>query len=233
MWRICGVAAIMFGLAAQSSAADLTILLTNVAGTPLVDAVVFVVGTPAVSSPPSSRKRESIVQRDRVFAPFVTIVEKGTAISFPNEDPMLHHVYSFSPTKRFEIKLYKGTPASPVVFDKAGIVALGCNVHDWMLAYVVVVDTPLFAKSGKDGVLRLTSLPAGTHEIKVWYPGMRDPAPLQTVQLTANESRSIDHRLQVNIRTQPKAMPLDPMRYSLLMERPSISGTDLCTSTGS
>ena len=225
MWRNCGIAAIMLGIFSQSGAADLTIRLSNASGASLADAVVFAAETAASAS--AAKKRESIVQRERVFAPFVTVVETGTSISFPNEDPMLHHVYSFSPAKRFEIRLYKGTPSVPVVFDKSGVVALGCNVHDWMLAYVVVVDTPFFAKSGKDGVARL-ALPAGTHQLMVWYPGMREPARLQSVSLAAAETRAIDHRLPVNIRTQPKALPLDPMRYSRLTGRPSIAGPDLC-----
>ena len=229
MWRNGGIAAMLFGLCANLFAAELTIRLTNASGTPLVDAVAF--DSAAKTAP--GRKREIIVQRNRIFEPFVTVVEKGTAIAFPNEDPMLHHVYSFSPAKRFEIKLYKGTPAAPILFDRVGVVALGCNVHDWMLAYVLVVDSPIFGKSGNDGVVRLSSLAAGTYELSAWYPGMREPAPLQSVTLAANESRSIDHRLQVTIRTQPKAPPLDPMRYSRFMGNRSNSDTDLCTATGS
>jgi len=233
MWRNGGIAAMLFGLCAHLCAAELTIRLTNASGAPLADAVVFDSGAMAASGSPAVRKRETIVQRNRVFEPFVTVVEKGTAIAFPNEDPMLHHVYSFSPAKRFELKLYKGTPAAPVVFGRAGVVALGCNVHDWMLAYVLVTDTPIFGKSGKDGVVRLPTLAAGTHELMAWYPGMREPVPLQSVTLTANESRSIDHRLQVAIRTQPKAPPLDPMRYSLFMGHRSLSDAERCNAAGS
>ncbi len=227
------IAAVLLGTFSHSSAADLTIRLSNASGASLSDAVVFVSETASAASAASAaRKRESIVQRERVFVPFVTVVETGTSIAFPNDDPMLHNVYSFSPAKRFEIRLYKGTPVAPVVFDKTGVVVLGCNVHDWMLGYVVVVDSPFFAKSGKDGVLRLT-VPAGTHQLMVWYPGMREPALLQSIALTATESRSIDHRLQVNIRTQPTAPPLDPMRYSRFKGRPSMPGADVCVSPDS
>ena len=233
MWRNGGIAVMLFGLCASLCAAELTIRLTNTSGAPLVDAVVFQSGAAAASGSPRARKRETIVQRNRVFDPFVTVVEKGAAIAFPNDDPMLHHVYSFSPAKRFELKLYKGTPAAPIVFDRPGVVALGCNVHDWMLAYVLVVDTPIFGKSGNNGVVRLPSFAAGTHEFMVWYPGMREPVSLQSVTLAANESRSIDHRLQVAIRTQPKAPPHDPMRYSLFMGRRSLPDADACVANGS
>ena len=158
-------------------------------------------------------KRAAIVQHNRVFEPFVTVVEKGTAIDFPNEDTMLHHVYSFSPAKRFEIKLYKGTPTRPVIFDTPGVVALGCNMHDWMLAYVVVVDTPFFAKTGAKGVARVSNVPAGTFDLMAWYPGMRDPVRLRQVTLPGDAAQSIAHRLNVPIKTHPQAPPLDPMRY--------------------
>lgn len=230
MWCNSAMAVMLIGLCANLYAAELTIRLTNASGAPLVDAVVFDPEAAGTGGSASARRRETIVQRNRVFDPFVTVVEKGVAISFPNDDPMLHHVYSFSPAKRFEIKLYKGTPAAPIVFDRTGVVALGCNVHDWMLAYILVTDTPVFGKSGKDGVVRLPPLAAGTHALMVWYPGMREPVPLQSVTLAANESRSIDHRLQVAIKTRPKAPPLDPMRYSLFMGRRPSAGTDLCVS---
>lgn len=214
MWRNGGTLAMLFGLCGNLFAADLTIHLTNQAGVPLADAVVFESRVTAARSE-RARKRQTIVQHGRVFHPFVTVVEKETEISFPNDDPMLHHVYSFSPAKRFEIKLYKGLPAAPILFDTTGVVALGCNVHDWMLAYVLVVDTPVFAKSGADGVVRLRSLAPGKHDLMVWYPGMREPVPLRTVTVAAgNDAPSIDHRLGVSIRKQPKAPPHDPMRYS-------------------
>jgi plastocyanin len=229
MWRPCGIVAACLCLSVASFAAELSVHLANEDGVPLADAVVFIPGLP-VSPAPGTRRRVTILQRNRLFVPFVTVVEKGTAISFPNEDPLLHHVYSFSPAKRFEIKLYKGTPSTPVVFDKAGVVAVGCNVHDWMLAYVVVVETSFFAKSGADGKLQLSGLPAGEHQLMVWYPGMRDPIPLQRVTLTAPESRTIEQQLRVNIKTQPKAMPLDPLRYSLLTGISRPPEAELCTS---
>jgi len=206
------VAALALGLCAEPQAAELTIRLMNASGAPRADAVVFVPGAKAARS--AAGPRVSIVQHNRVFEPFVTVVQSGTAISFPNQDPMMHHVYSFSAAKRFEIKLYKGTPVEPVVFDAPGVVALGCNVHDWMLAYVLVVDTPLFAKSGRDGTLHLRGLTAGAHRLMAWYPGMREPVALPAVTLEAGESRSLSSRLDVPLKTRPKAPPYDPKVYS-------------------
>ena len=228
MWRIGGIAAIFVGMWSSSYGAELSIRLSNLSGAVLADAVVFDSKARVGPGSAESRKRQTIVQRGRVFEPFVTVVEKGTSILFPNDDPMLHHVYSFSPAKHFEIKLYKGTPAAPILFDKTGVVALGCNVHDWMLAYVLVVDTPIFERSGKDGVAHLRPIAAGTYDLMVWYPGMREPVRLQSITLAATESASIDHRLDVAIKTRPKAPPFDPARYSRLRGYRSIPGGDIC-----
>jgi plastocyanin len=206
------VAALLLGAGTASVAADLSVQLTNNDGKPLAEAVVFVPVAGPAARPPVAR-RATIVQHNRLFEPFVTVIGKGAAVDFPNEDTMLHHVYSFSPAKRFEIKLYKGTPAKPVVFDTPGIVTLGCNVHDWMLAYVVVVDTPYFAKTGPKGVARIANVPAGAHDLMGWYPGMREPVLLRQVALPEDAERQIDQRLDVPIRTRPPAPPLDPMRY--------------------
>ena len=193
-------------------AAELALRFVNGADKPLVDAVVFAQlsgSAPRASAP----KPSAIVQRARVFEPFVTVVEKDTAISFPNEDSMAHHVYSFSPAKRFELKLYKGSAHEPVVFNVPGVIALGCNVHDWMLAYIVVVDTPFFAKTDQNGEARLTHLPAGNLDLMVWYPGMKAPVRAQAVTLSKAESQSIEHRLDVTLRTRPRAPPYNPMQY--------------------
>lgn len=125
--------------------------------------------------------KAEIGQRDRQFTPQLLIVQTGTAVSFPNFDTVRHHVYSFSPIKVIDIKLYSGTPAEPVVFDKPGVAALGCNIHDRMSAHVVVVDTPTFARTDDKGQASF-ELPAGEHTAKVWHGGQRSPT-LQSVRL--------------------------------------------------
>ena len=99
-------------------------------------------------------------------------VHTGTAVSFPNSDNIRHHVYSFSPAKRFELRLYQAR-RRPVVFDKPGVVVLGCNIHDWMLGYVYITDDPFFAVSDDAGRLAL-DLPPGRYTASLWHP--RSPA---------------------------------------------------------
>ena len=110
-----------------------------------------------------------IDQVGREFVPLVSVVQTGALVSFPNKDNIRHQVYSFSPAKTFELRLYSGTQASPVVFDKPGLVTLGCNIHDNMIAYALVVDSPWFAKTDAAGKALLDGLPAGDYEIHAWH----------------------------------------------------------------
>jgi len=126
-----------------------------------------------------------------MFVPHVLPVQTGTAVRFPNSDDIRHQVYSFSSAKQFQIPLYKGTPANPVVFDRAGVVTLGCSIHDRMTAYVVVVDTPYFATTDKKGRGALASLGAGKYSLRVWYPEMTsEPAPVP-LTLAASDDKEL------------------------------------------
>jgi hypothetical protein len=107
----------------------------------------------------------------------VSVVTVGTEVAFPNRDSVRHHVYSFSPAKTFELKLYAGKPANPVVFDKAGIAVLGCNIHDSMVAWVVVVETPHHGVADASGSLRLDNVPPGNYRLRSWHPGLPPGAP--------------------------------------------------------
>jgi len=159
-------------LAAGARAATLQVAIVDQAGKPVEDAVVT--ATPAVPLPErSGPPPEGIVdQIDKTFVPYVTVVRTGTAVRFPNSDNIRHHVYSFSPAKRFELPLYAGKHAAPVQFDKTGTVVMGCNIHDWMVGYVYVADTPYYAKTPADGTAQLRDLPAGQYTVRVWHPEM-------------------------------------------------------------
>jgi plastocyanin len=150
-------------------AGSLEVIVKDDKGGPGSDAVVYAVG--AASAAP--KKHAVVDQRDKQFVPYVTAIQVGTAVSFPNSDNIRHHVYSFSPAKKFELPLYSGVPAEPVVFDKVGFVTLGCNIHDWMIAYVAVLPTPYFQVTRQDGRALLKDLPAGQYTVQVWHPGLK------------------------------------------------------------
>ncbi|QAZ41456.1 methylamine utilization protein [Methylibium sp. Pch-M] len=182
--RLFGLPPLLLLLAGlPAHAVPLVITVTDEEGTPLADAVVAVQvkGTPPTASPGASAE---LGQRNKRFTPAVLAVQTGTAVSFPNFDTVRHHVYSFSPTKTFELKLYAGTPAAPVLFDKPGTAVLGCNIHDAMTAYVRVVDTPYFARTDSAGRAQL-ELPAGDHQLQTWHAllGVDGPAPVQPLKL--------------------------------------------------
>lgn len=130
-------------------------------------------------------------QKNRMFVPHILPIQVGTTVSFPNSDDIRHQVYSFSPAKTFQLPLYKGTPGAPIVFDQPGIVALGCNIHDRMSAYIVVVDTPHFGTTRRGGRVELTSLSAGRYLVYVWTPELPDEPPATSVTLGATERKTI------------------------------------------
>lgn len=169
--------------------ATVEVTVHDAKGARVEDAVVWVV--PRSGAAPPRRRDAAIEQKDRQFIPLVTVVQVGTAVSFPNRDPIRHHVYSFSPPKPFEIKLYVGTPAEPVVFDKPGEVVLGCNIHDHMLAYVYVVESPWFGKTGADGRVAIDGVPAGEYDVRLWHPALAAPAAPEKVKLAAEARAAI------------------------------------------
>lgn len=171
-------------MAPLSMAAALTVEVRDGQDRPLADAVVFL-ESPAARRLARSPEPAEMGQAGRQFVPQVLVVPVGTPVSFPNRDTVRHHVYSFSPAKKFELKLYIGTPANPVVFDQAGIVVLGCNIHDQMVGWIVVVDTPYYARTGPDGRAVLEA-PPGSYRLRSWHPGLAVGAPAldQAVSVT-------------------------------------------------
>lgn len=163
-------------------------------GEPLADAVVTLQGPGRGLAQPSA----VMDQRDKQYFPRVLAVHTGTAVSFPNHDNIRHQVYSFSPAKRFELRLYEGTPTAPVVFDKAGLAVLGCNIHDWMLGYVYVTDAPWFGVTDRHGNVQFDDLPTGQYSVVLWHPRSANaaPQPQPAVQI-ADKGVTLDYRLSL------------------------------------
>ena len=179
-WAIVGCLALL-GSAHGVSAAGLALDIHDAAGRPVADAVVYAEPVTGNAPPPRPGARATIDQVNKEFVPRVSIVQAGTQVFFPNSDNIRHSIYSFSPAKTFTTKLYSGREAAPVSFDKTGLVVLGCNIHDSMVAWVFIVDTPWFARSGADGVATLMALPNGEYTITTAAPS----ASLKTQQQRA------------------------------------------------
>jgi plastocyanin len=155
-----------------ATAAELSIELRTMDNQAMPNAVIYL--TPLKTQLPTTPPTIAVMdQIDRQYSPHILVVQKDTQVRFPNSDSIKHHVYSFSAAKTFELQLYRGLDANPLLFAKTGVVELGCNIHDWMLGYISVVDTPYFAKTNVAGQLSVT-LPDGEYRLNIWHPRIVD-----------------------------------------------------------
>jgi plastocyanin len=155
------------------NASPVTVQVATSSGDAAVDAIVVFdpLDPPAPGAAAPTAATAVIDQVNKRFVPRVSVVRTGTSVTFPNSDHIRHQVYSFSSAKTFSLKLYAGSPKVDVVFDKPGLVVLGCNIHDTMVALVAVVDSPYFAKVTDSGGVTL-DLPAGHYRMRIWHPNL-------------------------------------------------------------
>ena len=174
----------------SAGAGSLSVTVKDAKGALVSDAVVYAQSGKTAAH---AGKQAVIDQQNKEFMPYVTAVQTGTSIIFPNKDNIRHHVYSLSPAKRFELPLYAGVPAKPVVFDKEGFITLGCNIHDWMIAYVAVVGTPYFQVTGQAVQTALKNLPAGKYTVSVWHPLLKGQpkSSAQQIELAGSETKQL------------------------------------------
>ncbi len=187
--------------AAHCSAATLEVSVVDGDGKPIANVAVYAT-SPAAAARSGSAPTATMDQRRGQFVPHMLVVQAGTEVTFPNSDSVSHHVYSFSPTKEFELPLYKGDLYPPVVFDKPGIVVVGCNIHDSMLGYIRVVETPHFGVTNEQGVALIDAIPSGDYAVEVWTPRVR-PAELPAVQHVAVASGAATAEVRITGRLAP------------------------------
>jgi plastocyanin len=183
-YRRIGVACLALAalFARAAFAGPVTIMVTSPSGAAVEDTVI--VFDPLDAKPPATEDEASIDQINKRFVPRVSVVRTGTQVTFPNSDRIRHQVYSFSKPKQFTLKLYAGSPKTPITFDQPGLVVLGCNIHDNMVAFVGVVDSPYFSKTTSAGTATLT-LPAGRYRLRAWHPYALAAIPPQEIKVTA------------------------------------------------
>lgn len=209
-WQRLGVVGLMLACA-PASGGSLEVRVMN-GDQPVAAAVVELLG-PAL--PPPTPSAGVMDQINSEFVPRQLVVTRGSDVSFPNSDVTRHQVYSFSPAKRFELPLYSGTPPEPVRFESAGVVTLGCNIHDAMIGYIVVVDSDAWAETSAQGVAIVSDVPAGDYQLRIWHERVAAEPSRPGVRIDDGETARIDVQLEL----RPPAPPRGDERLRALQER--------------
>ena len=188
-----GVALVALCIAGPTRAEDVMVSVADDAGAPIQNAIVSLTSPDPALNRGSQHEAAVMTQQNKQFTPHVLPVRQGATVRFPNKDDFRHQVYSFSKAKTFEISLYSGDEDKRETFDKTGVVALGCNIHDGMLGYVYVVATDHYAVTGADGIARMEGLKPGAYALSVWHPRQRGPelSEAVTVAIGADLSRQV------------------------------------------
>jgi plastocyanin len=191
-------------LSAPLAAAPLTVRVADSSGQPVRDAVVTFYPAGSVARAPRGGGRFTVSQKNLQFHPFLTVVPVGADVSFPNFDPTKHHVYSFSAAKKFELKLFAKDQSRTVHFDRPGVVALGCNIHDQMSAFIFVTDSAWTARTNGQGVAIFADVPAAAGRLTAWHPYLRAPGGVVQQNVSAGQrGASFSIRLR-----PPPSMPM-------------------------
>lgn len=187
--------------AAPAVSANLSLQALNADGRPLRGAVVQIYALDASAHHPGP-EHTVMDQIDRMFEPDLLIIPVGSTIVFPNSDSVAHQIYSFSPAKRFQLPLYHGQPYPPTQFDQPGIITLGCNIHDQMLAYVVVTEAAYFGRTDEQGRWSADAAP-GHYRLTLWHPRLRDPLVTLEQQVVVADAKAAT----VNVRLKKPLQP--------------------------
>jgi hypothetical protein len=198
---------LLLGLALMAPcarASDLQVVLHGPRGQPIRDAVVTYYPEGGV---PSGQIRFDwpyrVAQQNLQFDPFVLVVPAGATVAFPNRDTVRHQVYSFSPAHPFELKLYSRDETRTVRFDRVGVIALGCNIHDSMVGFIKVIDTPFAAKTDARGEVVLHGLPGGLGVLKIWHPYLKAAGNELSKPVNLPQAGLVQRAETADVRTPP------------------------------
>jgi plastocyanin len=190
------------GSSASAMAGTLSVQANLANHEPFAGAVITVHSESAHAQPPVAAILDQI---NLTFVPDLIVIPVGSTVEFPNSDSVSHQIYSFSPANRFQLPLYRGKPYPPVHFDQAGVVTLGCNIHDRMVGYIYVTDATYFGRTDTHGVWSVTNVPRGTYHVSLWHPLLREPAASldREVSITGDEPAALTLQLAQALRPAP------------------------------
>jgi plastocyanin len=201
---VSAACAIVAGWGGCAAAAELTVSVLDNAGHGV--AGIVIIAESDAAAPEKHVAHTAIMDQQHMqFVPRILVVQTGTGVDFPNSDQIQHQVYSFSAPKSFKLSLYAGHKYPPVVFDRPGLVTLGCNIHDGMIGYIYVTDSPFFGRSDQSGQLQLHGLPAGNYTLTAWHPELQEPGGSSSqlhLTLTDNGRPTAEFHLSRPLRTQ-------------------------------
>ena len=201
-------ALLLTAIASQTRAGTLVAQIKDRNGAPVINAVVYVlpVGGKAPAAPATATGM--VEQSYYKFEPYVSVVQTGTKMRFPNRDRNEHHIKVLSGPSLFEHKVYTRKEPEPTLLDKPGQITLQCLIHDWMNAHIYVVDSPWFGKTTKAGSAIIENLPPGEYDVFVTHPSLLIPGqvtPSMPRRVTFDASNV--HVLEAKFDLVPKAEP--------------------------
>jgi plastocyanin len=196
-------------LTATAAAGEVRVELQSRDGLPVPGVAVVLEGPAGAPIHATGHHAARMDQQDRRFVPQVLVVDTGTSVEFPNSDHVSHQVYSFSPARPFQLPLYKGAPHAPVTFPTAGLVVLGCNIHDEMIGYILVTESPFHGTTDANGSARMREVPAGTYRVTAWGPLIHDGGGTVTASLVVgvDAAQTLTLRLKDPLRRSPSPRP--------------------------
>lgn len=202
------------GMLQAAQAGQLVASVKDAEGKPVKNAVVVLNPVEIINIPHKAPAILEIDQIDKEFIKRVTAIQTGTLIAFPNRDNIRHHVYSFSPAKPFELPLYSGMPSDPVLFDRPGIVKIGCNIHDWMIGYIYVTNAPYFSVTTAEGTASLQNLENGKYSASIWHPLMKqsEESSKQPIEIRAGATEQASWHIVLRPDIRPRRSPVPTSR---------------------
>ncbi len=212
--RLVGIFTLMF-IATSAFGSDVDVFVVDRDGQPVVDVAVYAMKLNGKINLPAPTASAVMDQIDRQFVPHLLVVQTGTPVEFPNSDTVAHHVYSFSHPNKFMLPMYKGEQHPPVTFEHSGVVSIGCNIHDHMLGYILVVDSTTFTKTDEKGKGSLSLDNPQDYEISIWSPRIRDGDELlsKPVVMSGNPKSEVKFHLAKKL-NPPHGEQSDSMSWS-------------------
>lgn len=178
------------------NAKEITVKVVDIENMPLANMVVYILPLEAQSFEKYSREPLVISQADQKFKPYISVIQKGLPVSFENEDDITHQIYSSSASNRFSFRIQSGKQQSIEPLMNTGKILMACNIHDWMGGYLLVLDTPLYAKTSEAGVANIDVPENGKYQISVWHPQLMQEN--QTITKIVNVNDNSDFKVKLS-----------------------------------